>query len=89
MRPILDRAVPNEPAPTIQTGKHAAFLDFYHAEHAGQVRRAALLVGSDETANDVVRDAMTAMYQWWDTITDPGSLRPESWRSIDALLTRP
>ena len=74
MRPILDRAGPNEPepAPTIRTGKDAAFSDFYRAEHAGQVRRAALLVGSDETANDVVHDAMTAMYQRWDMITDPG-----------------
>ena len=74
MKPILDRAVPDEPeqAPTIRTGKHATFSDFYRAEHAGQVRRAALLVGSDETANDVVHDAMTAMYQRWDTITDPG-----------------
>jgi RNA polymerase sigma factor (sigma-70 family) len=31
-----------------------------------------LLVGSDEAANDVVHDALTAMYRRWDTITDPG-----------------
>lgn len=50
----------------------AAFIDFYRREHAGQVRRAALLVGSDEAANDIVHDAFTAMYRRWTTITDPG-----------------
>jgi RNA polymerase sigma factor (sigma-70 family) len=49
-----------------------AFSDFYRVEHAGQVRRAALLLGSDEVANDVVHDAFTAMYRRWETITDPG-----------------
>lgn len=53
-------------------GADAAFTDFYRAEHAGQVRRAALLVGSDETANDVVHDAFAAMYRRWEAITDPG-----------------
>lgn len=74
MRPMLDRALSddNQPPPANPTDKDSAFSDFYRAEHAGQVRRAALLVGSDETANDVVHDALAAIYQRWDTIIDPG-----------------
>ena len=74
MRPILGQPVSDEPhpAPTSASGRNASFSNFYRAEQPGQVRRAALLVGSDATANDIVHDALTAMYQRWDTITDPG-----------------
>lgn len=48
------------------------FIDFYRAEQPGQVRRAALMLGSDEAANDVVHDVLTAMYRSWDSITEPG-----------------
>lgn len=74
MRPIEDRTLSDEPEPppTVRSGREASFSAFYRAEHAGQVRRAALLVGSDETANDVVHDALTSMYRRWDTIIDPG-----------------
>lgn len=48
------------------------FDAFYAAEAAGQVRRAALLLGSDEAANDVVHDAMAAMYRRWADVDEPG-----------------
>lgn len=53
--------------------EHVDFDEFYRVEAAGQVRRAALLVGSDQVANDVVHDALAAMYQRWDRIESPGS----------------
>lgn len=50
----------------------AEFTAFYRAEHDGQVRRAALLVGSDDSANDIVHDALVAMLRRWDGIAHPG-----------------
>ena len=49
----------------------ADFDSFYRVEVVGQVRRAALLVGSDEAANDIVHDAFANMYRRWAEITDP------------------
>lgn len=48
------------------------FAGFYRREHAGQVRRAALLLGSDAVANDVVHDVMVEMYRRWEQIEQPG-----------------
>lgn len=48
------------------------FTAFYRAEQPGQVRRASLMLGSNEAANDVVHDALTAMYRSWDSINEPG-----------------
>lgn len=74
MRSILSPAVTDEPDPPASKygRRDLEFTDFYRAEHSAQVRRAILLVGSSETANDVVHDAMTAVYQRWDTIDAPG-----------------
>jgi len=49
-----------------------AFGDFYRGELDAQVRRAALLLGSDELANDVVHDAFVAVYRRWDSLDEPG-----------------
>jgi DNA-directed RNA polymerase specialized sigma24 family protein len=49
------------------------FRALYEREHAGQVRRAALLLGSTEQAHDVVHDAMAELYSRWDTIAQPGA----------------
>ncbi len=49
------------------------FTVFYRAEHDGQVRRAALLVGSDEVANDIVHDVLVEVLRRWDTIAHHGS----------------
>ena len=51
----------------------AEFRALYEREHAGQVRRAALLLGSSELAHDVVHDAMVELYARWDTIVQPGA----------------
>lgn len=55
-----------------EEGTGTAFVDFYRRELAGQVRRAALLLGSDELANDVVHDAFVAVYQRWNSLDRPG-----------------
>jgi RNA polymerase sigma factor (sigma-70 family) len=49
-----------------------SFADFYREELDGQVRRAALLVGSSEAANDLVHDAFVEIYRRWDVIERPG-----------------
>ena len=49
-----------------------AFADFYRHELDAQVRRAVLLLGSNDIANDVVHDAFIAVYSRWDTLDEPG-----------------
>ena len=51
----------------------AEFRALYEREHAGQVRRATLLLGSTELAHDVVQDAMAEVYARWETIAQPGA----------------
>lgn len=51
----------------------SSFTDFYRREHERQVRRAALMLGSGETAHDVVHEAMASMYKRWATIESPGA----------------
>lgn len=41
------------------------FAKFYVSEHAAQVRRAYLLVRSNELANDIVHDAMVGVWRRW------------------------
>lgn len=48
------------------------FAEFFAREVAGQVRRASLLVGSPELANDLVQEAFVRVYERWDAIDDPG-----------------
>lgn len=50
----------------------AAFAAFYRRELEQQVRRAFLLLGSNEAADDVVHDAFVAVYQRWDSLEAPG-----------------
>ena len=54
-----------------QVGR-VAFGDFYRLELDAQVRRAVLLLGSNDIANDVVHDAFIAVYRRWDTLDEPG-----------------
>ncbi len=60
-----ERALRVQPAPS-------TFAEFYRGEVDGQVRRAALLVGSAEAANDLVHDAFVEVYRRWDEIDRPG-----------------
>lgn len=48
------------------------FAAFYERELAGQVRRAALLTGSTDSAHDVVHDAFVEVYRRWGDLRDPG-----------------
>lgn len=48
------------------------FAEFYGRELPGQVRRAALILGSAEQGADVVHDAMVEVYRRWDTLVSPG-----------------
>ena len=48
------------------------FRAFYERELDMQVRRAFLLTGSNEHANDVVHDAMVGVFQRWGRLDNPG-----------------
>ena len=41
------------------------FVAFYESAHADQVRRAYMLVRSNEQANDIVHDAMVGVWRRW------------------------
>lgn len=56
----------------------AAFSSFYRSELAGQVRRVWLLIGDNEAANDIVHDAMVAVYKRWLTLDQPGAYLNQS-----------
>ncbi|MDO8403116.1 MAG: sigma-70 family RNA polymerase sigma factor [Pseudomonas sp.] len=51
----------------------ADFTALYRAEHTPQVRRAFLLLGDDEAANDVVHEAMTGLYRRWAEVDQPAA----------------
>jgi RNA polymerase sigma factor (sigma-70 family) len=53
-------------------GGSESFDSFYERELAPQVRRAALLVGSSDAANDVVHDAFVQIYRRWGSLENPG-----------------
>ncbi len=48
------------------------FRAFYEREHSVQVRRAFLLTGSNEQANDVVHDAMIGVFKRWEHLENAG-----------------
>jgi RNA polymerase sigma factor (sigma-70 family) len=62
--------VEREPAVADQA---AGFAEFYAAELDRQVRRAFLMVGSNELANDIVHDAMVGLYRRWDEVDRPAA----------------
>jgi DNA-directed RNA polymerase specialized sigma24 family protein len=49
-----------------------SFRVFYGLEHDRQVRRAALLLGSEVVAHDVVHDAMVEVLRRWSSLEQPG-----------------
>lgn len=51
---------------------NVSFEVLYRTELHGQVQRAALLLGSATSANDVVHDAFIAVFQRWDSLEAPG-----------------
>jgi RNA polymerase sigma factor (sigma-70 family) len=58
--------------PTAPRRRDEEFTRFYLREHEGQVRRAFLLLGSNDAANDVVHDAFVAVFRRWAEIEAPG-----------------
>jgi DNA-directed RNA polymerase specialized sigma24 family protein len=48
------------------------FEAFYDSEIDRQVRRAVLLLGSNDAANDVVHDAFIEVFKRWTELDDPG-----------------
>ena len=48
------------------------FASFYEREVGRQTRRAVLLLGSREAAQDVVHDGFVAVYQRWSQLDTPG-----------------
>ncbi len=55
----------------LTAGAPPGFDEFYGAELDRQVRRAYLLTGSNETANDIVHDAMIEVWRRWDRLDSP------------------
>ena len=55
----------------------ARFAAFYKTELAGQVRRAALLIGDRDDARDLVHDAFIEVYRRWDELDEPGPTSTE------------
>jgi RNA polymerase sigma factor (sigma-70 family) len=53
--------------------REAAFSVFYRAELDGQVRRAWLMLGDNEQANDIVHEAMAAVFERWHDLLEPGA----------------
>lgn len=51
--------------------RSAGFDRFYDVEFPVQVRRAFLLLGSNDLANDVVQEAMLGVYRRWGTLSRP------------------
>lgn len=49
-----------------------SFADFYRSELPGQVRRAGLLTGSAEVAQDVVHEVFVQIFRRWDELDHPG-----------------
>jgi len=58
---------------TEPTHADAEFRAFFDREVVGQVRRATLLLGSKEQANDVVQEALARIYERWESLDHPGS----------------
>ncbi len=58
--------------PILTVEAPAEFQTLYGDEFERQVRRAALLVGSSDVANDIVQEAFVRLYQRWDRVEDPG-----------------
>ena len=62
----------NVNGPAMPVASDRDFTAFYTAEMSGQVRRAALLLGSADQANDVVHDAFTEVFRRWEHLEEPG-----------------
>lgn len=69
---MIDRSSTSVPVPPARTRATATFGDLYRSENERQVRRAALLLGDEAAANDVVHDVFLRLFARWDAVADPG-----------------
>jgi RNA polymerase sigma factor (sigma-70 family) len=67
-----DVAIDIAPQRNQSAGMKISFESLYETEIRSQVQRAALLLGSSSSANDVVHDAFIAVFQRWDSLDEPG-----------------
>lgn len=74
----MDRWPLSAPNRATDDGGEAAFEAFYEREHPSQVRRAFLLVRSNELANDIVHEAMVEVWQRWDGLENAGGYLNQS-----------
>ena len=68
----MDHRPASVPNTDTDDGGEGAFEEFYKREHPLQVRRAFLLVRSNELANDIVHEAMVKVWQRWDDLENAG-----------------
>jgi RNA polymerase sigma factor (sigma-70 family) len=59
--------------PPLAAGTNDDFGEFYRREYDRAVRLAWLLTGSETAAEDVVQDAMTAVYRTFSRVTTPSA----------------
>ena len=71
MPKAADRELSSDQAAT-SVSIDQGFASFYKREVARQTRRAVLLLGSREAAQDVVHDGFLAVYQRWSQLAAPG-----------------
>nr|WP_225312139.1 SigE family RNA polymerase sigma factor [Microbispora cellulosiformans] len=68
-----------EPPPELHAGAAPAdvlITDLFMTHRLGLVRFAFLLVGDQETAEDIVQDAFAAVHRRWSRLTDHGRVLP-------------
>lgn len=53
-------------------GSDAGFANFYELEFPRQIRRAGLLLGSQQAAHDAVQDAFVEVFGRWSSLDRPG-----------------
>ena len=70
-RVVYSMTIERAPQPLRPPPGNATFGDFYQREPDGQVRRAVLLLGSNDVANDVVHDAFIAVFRRWESLDEP------------------
>jgi RNA polymerase sigma-70 factor (sigma-E family) len=65
-------ARPPGPART-EVAAERAVTELYEAHALGMIRLAHIMLGDQQSAEDVVQDAFTGLYRRWSGLSDPGS----------------
>jgi RNA polymerase sigma factor (sigma-70 family) len=67
-RPVVVALVPDTPP---NTDVASRFEDVYRSSYQRMIRVAFLMTGSNEAAEEIVQDAFVALFQRFETITEP------------------